>query len=358
MNGRYNNPYRNLNRRQHTLRRRKRRRLAVVLTLVIVLCLIWAVAIFWLSSLWRDGNMKVPGDTTGNPSVTDPAGTDPSGTTEPGDPSSTTEPQVSYRYEKLDQAALHKGDLILVNSDFPYVFPANHEATLKTLYGNKSPNYKIAGVDLKLRADLVEKLNTMFNEFAELTGLKDTHISSAYRTMEYQQYLYEREVARVGEAEAALYVALPGNSEHHIGTAIDVNIYKDEKIYQLPDIEGYNWVTENFHRYGFILRYPADKIGTTGIGYEPWHFRYVGVPHAAIIKEKNYCLEEYIHFLRKYTFTSEHLQYEVDGTKYEIYYIPMAEGENAVTDVPVPTDLPYSISGNNVDGFIVTVTLD
>ncbi|NLK38996.1 MAG: M15 family metallopeptidase [Clostridiales bacterium] len=356
-NGRYdNNFYRSLNRRQHTLRSRKKRRLAIILTLVIILCAIWAVAIFWLSFLWKDGKTTIPSDTT-DPVSTDPIEEETSGIVT--DPVTTDPAGINYITLELAKTKLHEGDLILVNSDFPFVFPTNHEATLKPIYGNKNQNYQVSRSDHKIRADLIEILNTMFTEFADLSGKKDVHIYSAYRSLDQQKDIYDYNVEKYGVEEASLYVALPGNSEHHIGTAIDVNIYSsvDKKMYNLPDLPGYDWVTENFHRYGFILRYPEDKIGHTGIGYEPWHFRYVGVPHATIMKEKNYCLEEYTAFLRNYPFSGEHFTYEVDGTRYEIYYVPLAEDENAKTEVPIPADLEYTLSGNNIDGYIVTMTL-
>ncbi len=59
------------------------------------------------------------------------------------------------------------------------------------------------------------------------------------------------------------------------------------------------WIEENAWKYGFILRYPEDKTELTGIQYEPWHIRYVGLPHSAIMKEKNFVLEEYMDYLKE-----------------------------------------------------------
>jgi len=57
---------------------------------------------------------------------------------------------------------------------------------------------------------------------------------------------------------------------------------------------------EHCYEYGFILRYPTDKKDITKINYEPWHYRYVGIKDAMFIKEKEFCLEEYIEFLKEY----------------------------------------------------------
>ena len=89
--------------------------------------------------------------------------------------------------------------------------------------------------------------------------------------------------------------------------------------------------------------YAADKVGTTQFASEPWHFRYVGIPHAKYITENNLCLEEYIELMHSYTVENP-LSYE----GYSIYFCP----ENALY---VPQSGNYTVSGNNVDGFIVTV---
>ena len=72
----------------------------------------------------------------------------------------------------------------------------------------------------------------------------------------------------------------------------------ETKHYIVARIDGdYAWLTENAWRYGFILRYPPEKADVTGIGYESWHFRYVGIPHAWYMQENNLCLEEYLDLL-------------------------------------------------------------
>jgi D-alanyl-D-alanine carboxypeptidase len=85
----------------------------------------------------------------------------------------------------------------------------------------------------------------------------------------------------------------PGASEHQSGLALDVTI--DGTLRQsFGETKAGKWIADNCQRFGFILRYPQDKTGVTQIIYEPWHLRYVGVPHAAFMKEMNLCLEEYI----------------------------------------------------------------
>ena len=95
----------------------------------------------------------------------------------------------------------------------------------------------------------------------------------------------------------------------------------------------------------------------TGVSYEPYHFRYVEIPHAYYIVNNGLCLEEYLEQLSTTTSPEgEHLTISVDGgATYEVYYVKASGG---TTEVPVPADYPYTVSGDNMNGFIVTVTMD
>ncbi|MGN0334987.1 MAG: M15 family metallopeptidase [Lachnospiraceae bacterium] len=132
----------------------------------------------------------------------------------------------------------------------------------------------------------------------------DFRISSAYRSMEKQQSLYENKVRRLrGEGmspeeaceKAGTVVACPGTSEHQLGLAADIvaagyQILDDQQA----DTEEAKWLKENCWKYGFILRYPTDKTEETGIIFEPWHYRYVGKKAAKEIMSQGICLEEYL----------------------------------------------------------------
>ncbi len=129
-------------------------------------------------------------------------------------------------------------------------------------------------------------------------------ICSSFRTWDDQDRLYRNKVQRLldagytqasAEAEAAMWVARPGTSEHQAGLAVDIV----DQSYQLLD-EGQEktavqqWLMAHCAEYGFILRYPTDKSGLTGVGYEPWHYRYVGEEAARAITDGGLCLEEYL----------------------------------------------------------------
>lgn len=138
---------------------------------------------------------------------------------------------------------------------------------------------------------------------ARAAGLQPL-ICSSYRTRATQKRLFQNKadtLAKQGfsreeaEARAAQWVARPGTSEHEAGLAVDIvdTNYQmlDEQQEQTPVQQ---WLMEHRADYGFILRYPPDKSDLTGIGYEPWHYRYVGEEAAKEIMEQGICLEEYL----------------------------------------------------------------
>lgn len=133
-------------------------------------------------------------------------------------------------------------------------------------------------------------------------------VVSSYRTHEYQEYLFERQVTKQmaalnctreeAEIVAATISAIPGTSEHQLGLAVDII---DTQLWKLveeqEDLAGQQWLMEHCWEYGFILRYPKDKTPQTGIIYEPWHYRYVGTEVAAELHESGLTLEEYLEAL-------------------------------------------------------------
>ncbi len=115
---------------------------------------------------------------------------------------------------------------------------------------------------------------------------------STYRSYDYQNSLYNNYVSKDGQSEADTYSARAGYSEHQTGLAADV--YNKEKSYtDFEDTREFGWMQENAHKYGFILRYPKDKVDETGYMYEPWHYRYVGEEIASYIWKNNITYEEY-----------------------------------------------------------------
>lgn len=115
------------------------------------------------------------------------------------------------------------------------------------------------------------------------------YISSGFRSYDYQKQLYNRYVSRDGQQAADTYSARPGHSEHQTGLAFDLNTISNS----FADTAEGKWIAENCHKYGFIIRYPADKVSITGYQYEPWHIRYLGTDLASAVYSSGLCLEEY-----------------------------------------------------------------
>ncbi len=130
---------------------------------------------------------------------------------------------------------------------------------------------------------------------AKAQGL-DIHNSSDFRTYEFQVEVYNSMVDGYSKEYADSVSARPGHSEHQTGYTIDCNTIDNT----FADTKAGKWLAQNCWKYGFIIRYPADKVELTGYDYESWHIRYVGVEHAKVIWEQGICLEEYLDIDSKY----------------------------------------------------------
>ncbi len=242
---------------------------------------------------------------------------------------------------------VYKGPLVLVNYQYESHLDGEN---LVNIYDNISSTYTVKDDSMYINNAVMEPMNNFLDAFYEAKGATSIYISSSYRSKIDQQSVYAASVESTGEDSTAYYVAQPGYSEHQTGYCFDTATSSGE----LDGSGVYSWLLENCDDYGFILRYPDDKTNITGIGYESWHFRYVGLAHAHVIMDNGLCLEEYIEGIKSYTFDSGPLLVNDGvGGEWLVYYVPKLTAFNT-TDVPVPKDCDYTISGNNIDGFIVT----
>lgn len=180
-------------------------------------------------------------------------------------------------------------NLILVNRN--HYIPDDYEIELTELSNGEK-------VDSRIYPQLQEMFDDMRAE-----GIYPV-VREGYRSAEEQEEIFAEKVQAYinegyfrsrAERIAEEWVAVPGTSEHQLGIAVDINA--DKERCEIEDV--YLWLAENAHKYGFILRYPQGKEEITGISYEPWHFRYVGVENAQIIYEKQICLEEFIEIMEE-----------------------------------------------------------
>lgn len=266
-------------------------------------------------------------------------------------PEESATEQTVYENIAVENTQVHAGDLILVNGENAYV--ENNATEIVSIYEHKTDNYHVSGTETSLREPAIEALNQMLDDFFVATGHDDIIIISGYRTNAQQQELYDADLEATG-AETSSRVAKPGYSEHETGYSLDVSLYQDGVQYDYDGTGEYEWIDQNCGHYGYILRYAEDKTEITGYQTEPWHYRYVGQPHATYMAENNLCLEEYLTLLKNYN-ADNHLSItNWDGEIYEVYYVP-ADAAADSTYILVPPDQEYTISGNNSDGFIVTI---
>jgi zinc D-Ala-D-Ala carboxypeptidase len=236
---------------------------------------------------------------------------------------------------KVSREQVYQGKLILVNADHP-IRQSAVQSDVVNLYEKKELRTGFGLVDNSIR--ISQSVAEAFGGLVRAAAKdKITHfmINSGYRNQQEQKVLYQ---------EMGSDYALPaGHSEHNTGLALDIGSTQGE-MNQAP--EG-KWLRNHAWKYGFILRYPKDKVDMTGIQFEPWHFRYVGLPHSAIMQQKGMVLEEYW----DYVMEQKDLSVTVEGKSYELHYYPVSQS----TAIPLPSGRRYEISGNNMEGVLVTV---
>lgn len=197
-----------------------------------------------------------------------------------------------------DNVSHEDWNLLLVNPD--QALPADFDVELSDVDNEQQIDWRIVDAWENWRAAALEEGHRLF-------------LASAFRSVErqadnYQQTLQEYIEAGLSEIEAVEktkeYLTEPGHSEHHTGLALD--IVDEEWIVaghglepEYAEEKSQKWLISTMSDYGFILRYPEGKERMTGIQYEPWHFRYVGVENAKYIEEHNLTLEEYIILLKE-----------------------------------------------------------
>ncbi|CAM4091334.1 VanY-A/VanY-F/VanY-M family D-Ala-D-Ala carboxypeptidase [Lederbergia lenta] len=237
--------------------------------------------------------------------------------------------------EEITKEQIYQGNLLLVNNEYPV-----HEESIKSdvvnlsIHNELTEGYVLLGSEIYLSKEIAHIFSEMITD-ARKDGLHSFATTSGFRSFEEQNILYQE--------MGSLRALPPGYSEHNFGLALDVGSTQ----MKMEDAPEGKWIGKNAWKYGFILRYPKDKTDITGIQYEPWHIRYVGLPHSAIMYEKNLVLEEYLDYLKE----EQDISVNVNGEKYTVSYYPVSQG----LKIKVPVNHHYEISGNNMDGVIVTV---
>lgn len=287
-----------------------------VIIIVCAFALILAAACALIFSK-KDEPAPAPGTTESATEQTTELTSEPTTVTTTASATQTTENKsvsfydgVKYRSPTAKTADIfkHGRKLMLLNNDWELpedfkwdlVYWSNGNSA-DAMYLNSQKHDSTKAVD----REAYEPLKRMFAD-AEKAGAP-LGLVSAYRSIDLQDRLFTRSVnSYIGqgysEKEAikkANYArTFTGTSEHNTGLGFDI---LEKGNYTLStsfeNTAQFKWLSEHAEEYGFILRYPKDKVSVTGIMYEPWHYRYVGTENAKKINEMNFCLEEYIDYL-------------------------------------------------------------
>ncbi|MDO4863161.1 MAG: M15 family metallopeptidase [Ruminococcus sp.] len=271
-----------------------------------------------------------------------------------------TEPdpdKVVYSYAAVPTQDKFYGELILVNNDHEYFSLGDEDlVNIADLNSERGIDcFTVAENTYTILRPVYDPMVQMIEDFYDLYHNDTLQIYGSYRSKKYQQEIYDRYDGETDD-DGFPRAAVPGKSEHETGYAFD---FTETTGLDYQGQGDFAWINTNCYKYGFVVRYTEEKEKITQIRSEPWHFRYVGIAHATYMTKNDHCLEEYIDLLRdKYTYEGEHLEVtDDDGAHYEIFYVPSDDGSET-TNVPVPSGCRYDISGNNSDGFIVTVHKD
>lgn len=162
----------------------------------------------------------------------------------------------------------------------------------------KTPNACEIGTDYSCQSEeqfLVREVADAFSSLVKAGKQEGIDIKAiaSYRSYAYQKNLYDYYANSEGNAYADAYYARPGQSEHNSGLAVDV-MMEGVNFNEIEKAPHYDWLLSHMAEYGFILRYPEDKVDTTGYNYESWHLRYVGVETAKKITDSGLTLDEYL----------------------------------------------------------------
>lgn len=200
-------------------------------------------------------------------------------------------------YEQYMNPSDPESFMMLVNKQNPTP-TADYEPESLILIKGESRGYYLDSTAAKA---LEAMLKEMYSE-----GFTDIYVTSGYRSYSRQKGLYESYIAdemtknpalslEQATERASYYSAPPGKSEHHTGLAVDLmSTAMSELDETFADNEAYDWLLANAWKFGFILRYPADKTDVTGYVFEPWHWRFVGRSTALEILRSGECFEEYL----------------------------------------------------------------
>lgn len=236
---------------------------------------------------------------------------------------------------ELSKDDISKGLLAIYTESRPA--KETDQTAMVKLIDRKNEYYTLCEEEISLNADAANALNAMMEDYSNETSLADFIVYGTTETYTGDYSYCPKEF-----------------SESIAGYCIDLALNAGGSVLSYDGRDAEGWVVENCWKYGFVVRYPEGKKDKTGNEYCPWHLRYVGDIHAAIMKQKGMCLEEYVDFLEQYTL-EEPYSFSFNNTAYQIYTVSGNE-DKIITCTPISGN--YEISGDNRKSFIITALKD
>ena len=222
---------------------------------------------------------------------------------------------MNYTY-KTDETGFLQ--YIVTGMDAQYLVLANKTSPLGADYIPDTVRLTCATNPYNQRDETLNSraANALYAMLAEMAadGITDIFVTSSYRSYDRQQSLFygyiDEEMSKnpaltreQAEQIVLTYSAYPGTSEHQTGLCVDFgtnaeyNEVGEVLTEYFEETAAFRWLIENCYRFGFILRYPEDKVSVTGYTYEPWHYRFVGREAATEIMLRGLCMEEFLNEL-------------------------------------------------------------
>ncbi len=210
------------------------------------------------------------------------------------------DPTPSYPATGPNGLDANFSQLLLVNAQNPLPEDYDYEGNLTEI-----PTKYINGMLKQIDKNVWPYMQAMIDaqRAAETDPKNWLYVRSPYRSYATQKMLFTQETnkwlktglsSEEAEAKAATVVTRPGTSEHNTGFSADFNIAEDS----FESTPMFTWMQEHAADYGFVLRFPKDKQEITGITYESWHYRFVGINNAKEMNRLNMCLEEYVEYMK------------------------------------------------------------
>ena len=262
--------------------------------------------------------------------------------------------KIEFTELEVTEDTLLTGSLLLVNKDHYYDVPES--LNLVKIYeyreshrGNSESTYKLPDSSQRLEATAMAYMHEMLMDLGNETNNHNIMIASAFRT----------------HSDQSNYSIPAGYSDSHTGciAALTVSGGASPYLYDESNSELDSWLRKNSYKYGYVVRYPDDKVETTGVEDYSYAYRYVGLPHAKYIYDNALCLEEYIEYLKKNTSIKDMLKVNAtDGYEYAIYYVDCQAGDAVKVPLQTPnpdgsTNFPYTVSGTNDGGVVITIKI-